>query len=255
MKRYAVLSRAVLVIAVNGCAHVDANMRGSTSEPRSSLTAILLDRSGSRSQLEINQDRQLLSEVINGLGFGERLLIEEVHREGRKDGAPRWMTEMPVPNDSTVLTAVDNESLRRARSAAVVAVAAVFDSSRPNRTDLMATLFDVGELARQTPSPYWRVLMLSDMLQSTHDVNMEAPDGIPNAGWISEEKRQGFIPDLAGACVVVVGADRSTDHGKRVFTFWRQYFQAAGTDLSTSNYQYLAFHGVALRCSKVLAQS
>src|SRR5437660_4910055 len=170
----------ILLSSVIGCGRADAvpsNDAGSMTTP--SLTAIVVDRSTSRRPAELAQDRQLLESIIADLNFGDRILIQEVHHDGRGDGAPRWWTDMPRLSESGRGTPVDSQSLSRARKAAGSAAEEVFENSRPNRTDLMSNLFDVADLVHRGRFQRWRIIMLSDMLQSTNDLNMEAREGIP----------------------------------------------------------------------------
>lgn len=238
----------LLLGSVTGCVTADADPPTDVPSVGPALTAIVVDRSTSRKPAEIAQDRQLVDSIIERLDFGDRILIQQVHQSGRGDGAPRWWTDMPRPSRPGEPTPVDGQSLKRARKAAALAVDEVFENGRPNRTDLMSNLFDVGDLMASGKFQRSRVIMLSDMLQSTDEVNMEGRAGIPAVEWIAERKQRRLLPNLTGACVVVIGADRSTSRGEAVFTFWQEYFRAAGTDLVPSNYLYVVFNGKDLRC-------
>ena len=235
------------LVLIGGCRDAGAGApNGSAAMP--SLTTVLVDRSASRTPQEIAGDRQLLADIIGELGFGERIVVLQVHHAGRSDGARRWVSEMPMPADPFNPTPVDRQSLNRTRSAAALAATELFDSTRPNRTDLIATLFDVADMIRGSQTPHPRIIMLSDMLHSTREMDMENADAVPADEWLSERKRQGLLPDLVDACVVAVGGDRSTETGARVFRFWQDYFAAAGAELKPANYRYSAMGGRGLRC-------
>ncbi len=243
---------AVILVAPAGCSDADADAPRGASVVVPSLTTVLIDRSGSRTPSEIAGDRQLLKEIITELGFGERIVVLQVHHAGRSDGARRWMSEMPKPENPAVPTPVDRQSLNRTRSAAALAATELFDSIRPNRTDLIATLFDAADVIRgggggSAPSDP-RIIVLSDMMQSTRELNMENGDFGAAESFLQERKRQGVMPDLARTCVVVVGGDRSTENGARAFRFWQDYFAAAGAEFRPSNYRYTALGGQGLRC-------
>jgi hypothetical protein len=233
-----------------GCrdAGADAPNTADAGPIAQSLTTVLIDRSGSRTAHEIAGDRQLLADIIGELGFGERVVVLQVHHEGRSDGARRWTSEMPLPTNPNGPTPVDRQSLNRTRSAAALAATELFDSVRANRTDLVATLFDVADVMRGSDGSRSRIIMLSDMLQSTRELDMENGGADRAEAWLGERKRQGMLPDLGGACVVVVGGDRSTATGARAFRFWQRYFAAAGAELKPSNYRYTAMGGRGLRC-------
>ena len=238
---------SALVIST-GCSDAKADAPSGAGVIVSSITTVLIDRSGSRTPHEMGADRQLLADIIGELGFGERIVVLQVHQSGRSDGARRWASEMPTPANPAIPTPVDRQALTRTRSAAALAATALFDSIRPNRTDLIATLFDVSDLIRGSQASHSRIIMLSDMLQSTPGMNMENGGAASANEWLQEKKRQGLLPDLARACVVVVGGDRSTEAGARVFRFWQEYFSAAGAELKPSNYRYTAMGGAGLSC-------
>jgi hypothetical protein len=231
-----------------GCSSADAGPPNGAGVSVPSLTTVLIDRSGSRTPAEMAGDRQLLKEIIEGLNFGERVVVLQVHHAGRGDGARRWTSAMPMPANPAAPTPVDRQALNRTRSAAALAATALFDSIRPNRTDLIATLFDAADVIRGGPPSQPRIIVLSDMLQSTPDLNMEN-GGLGSAdAFLRDRKNQGVMPDLAQTCVVVVGGDRSTQTGARVFRFWQDYFAASGARLEPSNYRYTALGAQALRC-------
>jgi len=242
------LTLGLALLGLAGCGQVDANPPHTKPSDVTTLTAVLVDRSTSRTPPEVTQDRRLLASIINQLRFGDRILIQEVHRSGRRDSAGQWMTQMPVAKNPLAPTAVDVETLRRARSAAAVAVTQVFDTVRPNLTDLFSTMFDVQDVKQEVRLERTRIVVLSDMLQSSGGIDMERAGGIPDTSWLATQKQRGLLPDLAGACVVVIGADRSTPRGKDVFRFWENYFRRTGSHLEASNYTYLLFEGQQLGC-------
>lgn len=244
---------ALLLVAPGGCSDADADAPPGAGVAVPSLTTVLIDRSGSRTPSEMAGDRQLLKEIISGLTFGDRLVVLQVHHAGRSDGARRWTSEMPMPANPALPTPVDRQSLERVRSAAALAATALFDSIRPNRTDLIATLFDAADVIRGgggsgSASTQPRIIVLSDMMQSTQELNMEKGDVGAADKFLTERKRQGVMPDLARTCVVVIGGDRSTTNGTHVFRFWQDYFAAAGAELKPSNYRYTAMGSAGLRC-------
>jgi hypothetical protein len=236
------------LVICTGCSDADANVPSGASLTVPSLTTVLIDRSGSRTPHEMAGDRQLLADIIGELGFGERIVVLQVHHSGRSDGARRWASEMPKPSHPASPTPVERQSLTRTRSAAALAATALFDSARANRTDLIATLFDVSDMIRGSQPSHPRIIVLSDMLQSTPELNMENGGAASADRWLQEKKRQALLPDLARACVVVVGGDRSTEAGARVFRFWQEYFSAAGAELKPSNYRYTTMGGGGLSC-------
>jgi hypothetical protein len=245
-------SAAHMCVLVGVFACGEANTQAKTHPIRApSFTAVLVDRSTSRKRSEVTQDQHLVETIINNLEYGDRILILQVHWSGRQDGARQWVTQMPFPRDSTAPTPVDAENLRRNRSAAAVAATQFFDSVRPNQTDLFATFFDVSEVVRERDLHRSRIVVLSDMLQSSTasgNINMEPPKGVPDSSWLATQEQQGLLPHLDGTCVTVIGADPSTPHGKSVLRFWQQYFRETGSRLEPSNYRYLLFDVQQLGC-------
>jgi hypothetical protein len=90
---------------------------------------------------------------------------------------------------------------------------------------------------------------MSDMLQSTPDVDMEKAGGVPPRAWITEREAQRRLPDLHDACIVIAGAEVSTPRGARVRQFWEDYFRATGAHLPQENYRTLISDPAELRCS------
>ncbi|MGH7677642.1 MAG: hypothetical protein ACRENU_04180, partial [Gemmatimonadaceae bacterium] len=158
--RTATLVMVSALVTSSGCSDAGADVPRGASVIEPSLTTVLIDRSGSRTPPEMAGDRQLLADIIGGLGFGERIVVLQVHHSGRSDGARRWASEMPKPSNPTNPTPIDRQSLTRTRSAAALAATALFDSVRPNRTDLIATLFDVSDVIRGSQPSHSRIIML-----------------------------------------------------------------------------------------------
>jgi hypothetical protein len=103
-------------------------------------------------------------------------------------------------------------------------------------TDILSTFFDVAEELRAFPDHRATVVIFSDMMQATREINMEGLLRMPPPNWIAERSSQGRLPDLTGACIVVVGARTDTDAGQRVRTFWEDYFTATGALFQERNY-------------------
>src|SRR5690606_34989494 len=100
---------------------------------------------------------------------------------------------------------------------------AIFENEAAGRlqtTDLFATLHIAAEYVRDEPDRETTLLLLSDMLQSAHGVEMGREGGVPPPTWLVAQSRAGLLPALAGVCVVVVGADATTPGGVAVRDFW-----------------------------------
>jgi hypothetical protein len=111
-------------------------------------------------------------------------------------------------------------------------------------TDLIANLFDAADNARGSSNA--RLILLSDMLQSTPSLNVEPPHSAPDAGWVDRAKTTRVIPDLNGVCVFAVGGAVSDLHGVRLKEFWERYMAAAGASLK--DYRRTVPDAHVLRC-------
>jgi len=59
---------------------------------------------------------------------------------------------------------------------------------------------------------------------------------MPPSSWVDQESSKGTLPDLAGLCIVVIGARVDNDASQRVKNFWNEYFEATGASLIDRNY-------------------
>jgi hypothetical protein len=109
--------------------------------------------------------------------------------------------------------------------------------SKIQHTDILTTLHLASESMRDANGRSTTILLLSDMLQSSYGIEMERPARMPAPKWVSQQKQIGLIPNFAGACVVVVGADSTTGLGVKVRRFWQEYFAAAGGTLREEEYR------------------
>jgi hypothetical protein len=103
-------------------------------------------------------------------------------------------------------------------------------------TDILSTLYDIAEEARAYPGSETTLVIFSDMLQATSDINMEGAARVPPDDWIESRRLDGRLPDLSGVCVVVVGARVDTPDAQLVKVFWKRYFSATGAVLLDRNY-------------------
>ena len=123
-------------------------------------------------------------------------------------------------------------SSRRPRSSSRATARSTSSFSSPFRTISRAADYAKSGAGRRTT-----LVLLSDMLQSTADVNMERAGGIPSDAWTDALKRDGRLPDLRNVCVFVIGGDPTTRTGARVRHFWEHWFQAAGATFPRENYR------------------
>jgi len=103
---------------------------------------------------------------------------------------------------------------------------------------VLATLHDVASEVQAFGDHRAIVYVFSDMLQADGPIIMEGGRNMPPSDWVEARERQGRLPDLEGACVMVIGARTDTQLGQRVKEFWMEYFEATGAELRSGNYTY-----------------
>ena len=103
-------------------------------------------------------------------------------------------------------------------------------------TDILSTMHDVAADLRAAPNRKAVLYVFSDMLQSNRTIDMEGLRRMPPSSWISQQSSKGTLPDLAGLCVVVIGARVDNDASQRVKSFWDEYFEATGASMIDRNY-------------------
>lgn len=229
------LGAATAAVAA-ACGRAGANEAASASGTR---YIVGIDVSGSRTASGRREARTLLDQLIDRrITNGDQLVLVEMY--GADDGKLRqWSDSVPALRDARKRSPLDDDQLADFRSGAHDIVAAFFDSTRRvANTDVFATLFRAADYAGAQRRPTV-VLLLSDMENSTSEVNMEREDGVPSRAWIKERKQQGRLPDLAGVCVAVAGASSESRRAARIRDFWVEYLTAAGARLPAPNYRDL----------------
>ena len=241
-----VLGTAVLV----GCSDVKASDPGLAAKPARQVM-VVIDVSGSRNARELAEGQELLDRVLGTLSFRDRVVLIEMH-ESNGGGRERWADTMPAARRPSNPTAADREALENSVRAARAVAPVFFDSTRVGHvrtTDVFATLQTVAEYQRDAGERQPVIVLLSDMLHSTRELEMSRPGNVPDLSWIERRQREGTLPRLDDACVIVVGADYSTAHGSRVRQFWMDYFAAAGAELPARNYRTTITPGAPLACA------
>jgi hypothetical protein len=217
-----------------------------TPAPPAEQYIFAVDVSGSITARERSANEQLLGAFTRTLGFGDRLVVMEAHAQGRRNTPPPLVLDLPTPEFGRP-TADDSTNLSDAARFAQPRIKQVLAAPVANGTDLFATLHSVAERVRESPERRTTLVLMSDMLQCAGGVCME--DGaVPDAAWVGSRKAEHALPDLAGTCVVVVGADASTPAGQRVRDFWAAYFQAAGARFRPEKYSYQVTRPHNLSC-------
>jgi len=248
-------STAVVLVWLASAA-CGGNARGEVGQVVESQRQLIvaLDLSGSQSEHGRAQARQALELVIEDLQFGDRIVLLQVHqRSAVEDAAVRWAENVASPENGSRPTSLDRERLDAVKQAARSVARAIFeneDAGQLPTTDLFATLHIAAEYVRDEPARHTTLVLLSDMLQSAHGVEMGRDGGVPPPGWLAQQRQAGLLPGLAGVCVVVVGADATTPNGVAVRNFWLDYFENAGATLAERNYRLIATDPSAVTCAR-----
>ncbi len=249
MKRLGlVASCAIIVVALT---IYQAAVRG--PEPNQSVTSgpangpdpaaqepvqytVLLDVSASRSPEMIAEGQAYIDSLVSNLNFGDRFLIWQMYEEGAND--PESRLDVALNKSDEVTPLEEPEALNAARKRLKSNVDLFFAHTLQKRvvqTDILTTLSIASE---QVSSGKRNLLvLLSDMLQSDARFEFEHLRRMPPAGWIDAQRQARLIRPLDHVCVLVIGADPSTEEGVVVRDFWQRYFQASNATLRDTNYR------------------
>jgi hypothetical protein len=226
----------LVIIASTGC--TESRAAGASAPPPSTQYVVGIDISGSRTPKQLEDAENVLTALVGRMQFGDRLVLIETYQTNN-DSAAQWESTAPEPRHQQP-TGGDRKRLEQFRTVTAALIPTFFDPKRAvsvKSTDIMATLFRGAEYAKARPGEPTMVLLLSDMLNSTRELNMEKRGGIPDSRWIAGRKAEGRLPDLRGTCVFVVGADLASARGAAARRFWGEYFRAAGAAFDVSDYR------------------
>jgi len=241
--RAAVTVLAAVLLATTGCGGGDAApAAGGVDADRAPRQLVLVfDRSTSITTEELELYDRLAAQKLQELGHGDRVAGIELLQLSLDESPQRWAQRVPEREFQNRVMERDSVSLARFVQDARDYMRRFTDpADRDNflGTDILSTLHDVAEEVRAFPDHSATVVLFSDMLQATQEMNMEGLIRMPPANWVSQRAAQGRLPDLSGACIVVVGARTDTAAGQQVKDFWEEYFEATGAILHDRNYSY-----------------
>ncbi len=241
----ALAGAALLVLAASACREAEAD------PPAAGTQYIVgIDISGSRTPTQLREAQELLVGVVGRLENGDRLVLVETYQTGT-DAARQWDGAIAPPRRAGRLTAGERKKAERFRSSAAMVARTFFDTTRSRQirsTDLLATLRRASDYAKAGTGRPTTVLLLSDMLNATPELNMERAGGIPDSGWIARRRAEGRLPDLRDVCVFAVGGDVGSARGVEARAFWRAYFAAAGARYADDHYRNMVSDAAELRC-------
>lgn len=236
-----------LAIGVAGCSSVD----GSALPHQAHSYIVAVDISGSRTPTELGESKQLLNALIDKLEVGDRLTLVEMY-QGGKVPARQWSDSTRAPKMSGKVGPSELRRLEDFKSIARMQAQILFDTTRAKEirhTDIFGTLVRAADYSRPAPNTRRTLLLLSDMINETHDVTMTSRSEIPSDAWIKHLASQQRIPQLRDVCVVVAGADVSSARGAAIRDFWEKYFAAAGAHLDPDNYRNMIANPAEVSCA------
>jgi hypothetical protein len=142
----------------------------------------------------------VLDSAIAELGYGDQIALLQVHRRAAsEDEAVRWSATLPMLRGARETT-LDREERDKVKSAARTVAANLYAQETAGKiatTDLFATLHVASEYLRDAPARPKVLLVLSDMMQSAHGIEMSR--SVPSAAWIEQQEqaacyRGGMVP-------------------------------------------------------------
>lgn len=232
---------AALLLAAAAC-DGEAGADDSTPDARPhDLVVFVYDRSASITDFQLERARELTDQRLRGLGFGDRIAALEVLQRSLSEPPRRWTQK--VPDRQFEDAALRRDSVSKARFVRdaqdyLRRYTEAGDRGHIRNTDVLATLHDVASEVQAFDDHRAIVYLFSDMLQADGPIIMEGGRNMPPANWVASHEREGRLPDLGGACVMVIGARTDTQLGQQVKEFWMEYFEATGARLASRNYTY-----------------
>ncbi|MBA3852996.1 MAG: hypothetical protein C0503_01195 [Gemmatimonas sp.] len=198
-----------------------------------------VDRSGSRTAQQLADMRQFLDALLQQASYGDRVEIVEV-LQSPLDNVRQFRDSIPALRSGQ---APSNREERRKRAvqSAFRSAAQVFTDtagiSRIRHTDIFAFLTRVSDYIEPASGRETLLILLSDMIHDTPELNLSRSNAIPGATWIRQRADAGLVPSLRGACFVAVGVDVGTPRAARLKQFWFDYMRTAGAIVVDGNYR------------------
>ena len=234
--------------ALNGCDSPEAQ----SPTPREPGTQYIVgvDVSASRTPVQSAEGQRLLQGLIGRVTHGDRMVIVETYRTGSA-AANQWDDTVPSLRRPPAISGGERKALERFKRKAASVSTVFFDSTRSATimsTDILMTLARAADYAKASNGRETTLVLLSDMLNSTPELNMERQGGIPDAKWVAARKASGRLPDLSGICVFVAGADVTSSRGAAARAFWSDFFAQSGARMAPQNYRNLISDASEISC-------
>lgn len=221
-------------LAASGSTPAGAQER---ARPRHFIIGV--DRSGSRTAQQLADMRQFLDVLLQQASFGDRVEIIEV-LQSPLDNVRQFRDSIPSLRPGRSATARE-ERQKRAVQTAFRSAAQVFTDtagvSLIRHTDIFAFLTRVSDYIEPDGNREPVLILLSDMIHDTPDLNFTRTASIPSAAWIRRRASAGLLPSFKGACFVAVGVDVGTPRAARLKQFWFEFMRTAGAIVVEDNYR------------------
>jgi len=210
-----------------------------------------IDISGSRTVTQLKEAERLLEQLIGRMSYGDRIVLVETYQTN-SDAAEQWDDSVPPLRRPGTASGSERNRLAEFHERATTMAGTFFDTTKSKTvksTDLLMMLARAADYATASGGRKTTLLVLSDMLNSTPEVNMERVSNVPTSPWIAARKAEQRLPDLRGVCVFIAGADVTTRRGAKVRAFWSEYLSAAGAELASGGYRNMLPDASEIRCS------
>lgn len=240
-----------LAMTLAGCESAPASAARAAPPAPATQYIVGIDISGSRTPSQLQEERQVIEGLIGRMVHGDRIVLIETYRSG-VDSAGQWHDSIPALRTPGTITGRDRRNVDQFRVVARQMASTFFDpaaSGKVMSTDLFHTLHRAADYAKAANGRRTTLVLLSDMLQSTAEVNMERPGGIPAATWTDRLRAENRLPDLRDVCVYVVGADPTSSTGAQVRRFWEHYFRASRATYRPENYRNMVSDAGEIGCA------
>jgi hypothetical protein len=223
-----------------------------TSPPRPApdprVWIVVDDRSLTVTQGQQADNARLIKALVRNLHCGDRLRLIQMFTAGARDGSFDWQGTAPASHNPAAPTRAERDRLAGFITGVEQNVDMMNEAPATKYTDIFSTLNAIAGGLRAAGGEV-TVYLLTDMEQSDHQFEMARGHKIPSPRWLERQVADHLLPDLTGACIVVVGADATRPGGVAIRDFWKKYFAAAHADFREVNYAAAANDLTAFRCS------
>jgi len=241
------LLMALLPLSCVEKTNVDTGQSGEALPQHRHVVFCLFDISGSTSEPAI-RERYLssFSRILDGLGEGDYLSGDVVTENSLATAS------YPVRADLPVRGRLDNPLMHKkrmeaGREGAMVQVKVLLESEPAESTDLLnAFLLAEKFFTTEASSTAGRKALVAfpDMIVQNPRYDFTGIDLTEErtAQLIEAERTGGYLPDLSGVEVWVVGATAAVEGGlspakiRQIESFWLTYFPACGANMPTERY-------------------